>query len=66
MDLKLTQKALAERLGVNKDTIRFWENGQAKPSLAKIPKIIEFLGCDPFEKTCNLGKKSGNKDGSTA
>ena len=37
-------------MGVNKDTIRFWENSQAKPSLAKIPKIIEFLGNDPFEK----------------
>jgi len=50
MDLKLTQKELAERLGVNKDTIRFWENSQVEPSLAQIPKIIEFLGCDPFEK----------------
>jgi DNA-binding XRE family transcriptional regulator len=50
MDLKLTQKALAETLGVNKDTIRFWENGKAKPSLAKIPLIIEFIGYDPFEK----------------
>ena len=58
MDLKLTQKELAERLGVNKDTIRFWENSQAKPSLAQIPKIIEFLRRDPFEKeTENLGER---------
>jgi len=49
MDLKLTQKELAERLGVNKDTIRFLENSQAKPSLAKVPKVIEFLGYDPPE-----------------
>jgi DNA-binding XRE family transcriptional regulator len=28
------------------------------PSLAQIPKIIEFLGQDPFEKTTeNLGEK---------
>jgi len=50
MDLKLIQKALAERLRVNKDTIRFWESSQAKPSRVKIPTIIEFLGYDPFEK----------------
>jgi len=49
MDLKLTQGELAERLGVNKDTVRFWENSQAKPSLAKVPKVIEFLGYDPSE-----------------
>jgi transcriptional regulator with XRE-family HTH domain len=56
LDLKLTQKALAERLDVNKDTIRFWENSQAKPSLAKILKIIEFLGYDPFEKSAGFGR----------
>ena len=54
----MTQKELAERLGVNKDTIRFLENSQAKPSLAKVPKVIEFLGNDPFEeKTENLGER---------
>jgi hypothetical protein len=26
-----------------------WENNRAKLSLAQIPKIIEFLGRDPFE-----------------
>jgi transcriptional regulator with XRE-family HTH domain len=58
MDLKLTQRELAERLGVNKDTIRFWEKSRAEPSLAKIPTIIEFLGYDPFEKeTESLGAK---------
>jgi transcriptional regulator with XRE-family HTH domain len=50
MDLKLTQRELAERLNVSKDTVRFWEKNQANPSLAKIPKIIEFLGYDPFAK----------------
>jgi transcriptional regulator with XRE-family HTH domain len=58
MDLKLTQRELSGRLGVSKDTIRFWENSLAEPSLAKIPKIIEFLGYDPFEKeTESLGAR---------
>jgi DNA-binding XRE family transcriptional regulator len=49
MDFRLTQKEVAEGLGVNKDTIRFWENSKARPSLVNIPKIIEFLEYDPFE-----------------
>jgi transcriptional regulator with XRE-family HTH domain len=58
MDLKLTQRELAGRLGISKDTIRFWEKNQAKPSLAKIPKIIEFLGYDSFKKeTDSLGAR---------
>jgi DNA-binding XRE family transcriptional regulator len=31
-------------------TIYLWEKNRVKPSLAQIPKIIEFLGYDPFEK----------------
>lgn len=50
MDLKLTQREAAEGLGVDKTTVQFWENSRVKPSLAKMPKIIEFLGCDPFKK----------------
>jgi transcriptional regulator with XRE-family HTH domain len=58
IDLKLTQRELAGRLGVIKDTIRFWEKNQAEPSLVKIPKIVEFLGYDPFEKeTESLGAR---------
>ena len=59
MDLRLTQKELAERLGVDKTTIQFWENNRVKPSLANLPKIIEFLGSDPFEKeTENPGERT--------
>ncbi|OGQ13087.1 MAG: hypothetical protein A2026_07180 [Deltaproteobacteria bacterium RBG_19FT_COMBO_46_12] len=48
MDLKLTQKEVAEKLGVDKTAIQFWENNRVKPSLGNIPKIIEFLGYDPL------------------
>ena len=54
----MTQRELADSLSISKDTIRFWEKGQARPSLARIPKIIEFLGNDPFEKeTETLGDR---------
>jgi transcriptional regulator with XRE-family HTH domain len=49
MYLRLTQKELAKRLGVDKTTIQSWEKRRVRPSLVKIMKITEFLGCDPFE-----------------
>lgn len=54
MDLKLTQREVAEKLSVDKTTIQFWENNRVKPSLAQIPKIIKFLGRDPFEKKTDI------------
>jgi transcriptional regulator with XRE-family HTH domain len=58
LDLKLTKRQLSLRLNVSDVTIYLWEKNQVKPSLAQIPKIIEFLGRDPFEKkTVNLGEK---------
>lgn len=58
LDLKLTKRQLSLKLNVSDITIYLWENNRVKPSLARIPKIIEFLGRDPFEKkTENLGEK---------
>jgi len=53
LDLKFLQKELAERIGVDKTTVQFWENNRAKPSLSLIPKIIGFLGYNPFETLSN-------------
>ena len=39
---------MAKRFGVDDVTIYLWENNRARPSLAQIPKIIEFLGYDPL------------------
>jgi transcriptional regulator with XRE-family HTH domain len=56
--LKLTKRQLSLRLNVSDVTIYLWEKNRVKPSLAQIPKIIGFLGRDPFEKeTENLGDK---------
>lgn len=58
MDLKLTQKEVAERIGVDKTTIQFWENIRVKPSLRFLPRIIEFLGNNPLETTpASLGEE---------
>ena len=58
LDLKLTKRQLSLKFNVDDVTIYLWEKNRVKPSLAQIPKIIEFLGRDPFEKqTENLGEK---------
>ena len=58
IDLKLTKVQLSLNLNVSDITIYLWERNKVQPSLTQIPKIIEFLGRDPFEKeTENLSDK---------
>jgi len=58
LDLKLTKRQLSLKFHVDDTTIYLWERNRVKPSLAQIPKIIEFLGCDPFETAVeNLGDR---------
>jgi len=58
LDLKLSKHQLSLRLYVSDITIYLWERNRVDPSLAQIPKIIKFLGWDPFEKeTENLGDR---------
>jgi transcriptional regulator with XRE-family HTH domain len=47
-DLSLFQKEVALRLSVNVYTIRKWENNKTTPAVCYLPRIIEFLGYDPF------------------
>ena len=47
--MKLTKRQLSLNLNVSDITIYLWEKNRVKPSLAQIPKIIAFLGRDPFE-----------------
>ena len=53
LDLKLLQKEVAVRIGVDETSIYYWENNRVKPSLIHIPKIIEFLGYIPFNTKSN-------------
>jgi transcriptional regulator with XRE-family HTH domain len=58
LDLKLTKRQLSLKFNVSDVTIYLWEKNRVKPSLTQIPKIIEFLGRDPFSKTAeNIGDK---------
>ena len=58
LDLKLTKRQVALRLNVSDLSVYLWEKNRVKPSLTQIPRIIEFLGRDPFEKrTDSLGDK---------
>jgi transcriptional regulator with XRE-family HTH domain len=49
LDLNLTKRQLSLKLNVSDVTIYLWERDRVRPSLAQIPKIIEYLGRDPFE-----------------
>lgn len=45
-ELKLTQKQVAERFGVEQPTVGRWENAQRRPDLAQLPAIADFLDLD--------------------
>jgi transcriptional regulator with XRE-family HTH domain len=58
LDLKLSKRQLSLKLNVSDVTIYLWEKNRVRPSLAQIPKIIDFVGCDPYwKKSENLGDK---------
>jgi transcriptional regulator with XRE-family HTH domain len=47
-ELKLTQQALADLLGVTRVTLSGWERGRALPSLAKAVLLEQRAGIPPF------------------
>lgn len=56
LKLRLLQGDLAERFNVCEDTITGWENRRSEPQIQFYPKIIEFLGYNPFTfETDTLG-----------
>jgi transcriptional regulator with XRE-family HTH domain len=48
LDLKLLQKEVSATLGVDSITVNNWERNRCQPRLYLFPKIIQFLGYDPF------------------
>jgi transcriptional regulator with XRE-family HTH domain len=46
-ELALSQRAVAELLGVTPFTVLNWENGNTTPRVEAMPAIIGFLGYDP-------------------
>ena len=41
--------------GVTKDTVRNWENSRSSPDLRALPRVLEFLGCDPRKADESIG-----------
>lgn len=48
--MRLTKVQLSTFFNVSDITIYLWEHNRVQPSLVHIPKIIELLGRDPYEK----------------
>jgi transcriptional regulator with XRE-family HTH domain len=48
LDLGLRQSDVAEFVGAYTSTVNTWENRHFSPDVRFVPKIIEFLGYDPF------------------
>lgn len=40
--------SVAERFGVHARTVHYWESGEDHPRVRSIPKVLQFLGYDPF------------------
>lgn len=50
---EITQKEMADRLGVKQSAVSMWETGAALPRADMLPKIAKLLGCtisDLFEE----------------
>lgn len=41
----LTQKYIADAMGVDQAAVAKWESGKAMPTAAKLPKLALLLGC---------------------
>lgn len=48
LDLGIHQKDVAALVNASISTVTNWEKNRRGPALRFIPKIIQFLGCDPF------------------
>lgn len=48
LELKLLQKDVATYIGVTEETIMRWEIGSAEPQIQFVPKVIQFLGYNPY------------------
>ena len=47
--LDITQRELAEKLGVERSTVAKWEEGKSKPRAEMLAKIAQVLNCSVDE-----------------
>ena len=57
LELRLTQKEAAERLGVNSWTVLNSEKGHTAPPIESTPAILRFLDYDPFPELRSLAER---------
>ncbi len=57
LELRLTQKQAAERLGVNPWTVLNWEKDHTEPPINSMPAIIRFLGYNPVPAPVSVSEK---------
>ncbi len=50
----MSQRAVADAIGVDKDTIRRWEQGESSPSIDDASELLEFYA-DACEGQTRLG-----------
>lgn len=43
---KISQQTIADKVGVDRSTIGYWENGKADPTMANVVKLAEALNVD--------------------
>ena len=56
--MELLQREIAQNLAVDEMTICNWETNRTSPQLRFIPRIIAFLGYDPYDTPPQpLGKR---------
>jgi len=55
------QREVAAMLGVNESTYLLWEHDRERPFVRYLPKIIDFLGFDPFSRADTLGQRIRGK-----
>lgn len=61
MDLGLSQRQVARRLGTHLCCVRKWEVGRTTPRLRIMPLIIEFMGDKPWDVAETLGERIRDK-----
>lgn len=60
IDAGMTQKELAQQVGVPYQTLQFWENGKRKPKIENIRKIAEILNINWYDLYEGLDNQSLN------
>jgi transcriptional regulator with XRE-family HTH domain len=61
----IRQSEAALKLGVSKRTLSFWETDRAHPAWVFQPRLVAYLGYDPFNNPA-LGRPKGNESSGVA